>query len=182
LIGLCILAFLVEAVTDEWVYFIFIPMWALQMPWVFVTSIFFHADITHLLFNMFALYIFGRYLEMRIGSRDFLVLFLVSGVVGNLGYFLTVGTKGAPALGASGAIYGVIGALAILAPLLRVLVYGFFPVPLIFAAVLWALIDLFGLLLPSSIAHGAHLGGMLVGVAVGLYYRSSRRILGAYYI
>jgi hypothetical protein len=136
-----------------------------------VTSIFFHADLNHLVFNMFALYFFGSHLERMIGGRLYASLFFISGIVGNLGYMVTASSPKIPALGASGAIYGVIGSLAILAPFMIVLIYGLVPLPMIAAAFLWALMDFLGLFIPSGIAHGAHLGGILVGAVFGVYIR-----------
>ncbi len=145
---------------------------------MFLTSIFLHADFSHLFFNMFALFFFGLYLERAIGGRAFATLFLLSGLLGNLGYMVTSADPLIPAVGASGAIYGIVGALATLAPTMLIFIYGFIPVPMVLAAVLWALVDILGLFAPSGIAHGAHLGGMLVGAAFGIYVRARARLLG----
>ncbi|NIN53338.1 MAG: rhomboid family intramembrane serine protease [Nitrososphaeria archaeon] len=174
-IGVCVAAFLIQNLTDYWIYLAFIPAYAFIMPWMFLSSIFLHADLSHLFFNMFALFFFGIYLERMVGRRVFAALFLVSGILGNVGHMLTVPNPYIPAVGASGAIYGIIGSLAILTPFLMVFVYGLLPVPMIVAALLWALLDLFGLFNPSGIAHGAHLLGMLAGVTYGLYLRMSVR-------
>jgi membrane associated rhomboid family serine protease len=120
---------------------------------------------------MFALFFFGMYLERMIGNRTFALLFLSSGIIGNIGYSITAIDPFTPAIGASGAVFGIIGALATLAPFLMIFIYGFLPIPMIVAAVLWALLDLIGLFAPSGIAHGAHLGGMFVGIAFGIYLR-----------
>jgi membrane associated rhomboid family serine protease len=103
--------------------------------------------------------------------RSFAALFILSGIVGNLGYLLTSSDPYIPAIGASGAIYGIIGTLAVIAPSLLVYIYGFIPVPMALAAAIWALIDIAGLSMPTGIAHGAHLGGMIVGLIYGAYLR-----------
>lgn len=173
---LAILAFFVyQNISDTWIELAFFPAFAFREPWTFVTSIFLHADFLHLFFNIFALFFFGMYLERMIGNRAFVALFFASGIVGNMGYLVTASNPYIPAVGASGAIYGVIGALAVLAPLLLVYIYGFIPVPMALAAVIWALIDLGGLFVPSGIAHGAHLGGMLVGLLYGAFLRIRAR-------
>lgn len=172
LILVCILAFIVQQITPLWIYLAFFPALSLSMPWTFITSIFLHADISHLLLNMLALFFFGIVLEGIIGGRRFLLLFLTSGIIGNLGYALTAPNPMIPAVGASGAIYGIIGTVAVLMPFQIVYIYGILPVPLILAAALWAFIDLAGLFVPSGIAHGAHLAGMLVGIIYGLRIRS----------
>jgi len=172
LIGICVVAFVFQNITNSWIYLAFFPGMALSAPWMFVTSIFLHADMSHLFFNMIALFFFGTSLERMIGGRAFAALFFLSGIIGNVGYMLTSTEPYTPAIGASGAIYGVMGALAALAPFMLVYIYGLLPLPMIAAAVLWAFLDFAGLFGPSGIAHGAHLGGLFVGVLYGLYHRT----------
>jgi len=172
LIGICVVAFVFQNITDSWIYLAFVPGVALSAPWMFVTSIFLHADLSHLFFNMLALFFFGTSLERMIGGRAFVALFFVSGIIGNVGYMLTSTDPYTPAIGASGAIYGVMGALATIAPFMLVYIYGLLPLPMIAAAVLWAFLDFVGLFGPSEIAHGAHLAGLFAGVLYGLYQRN----------
>jgi len=174
-IAASVIGFILQQVTDLWVYLAFFPTFAFNYPWMFVTSIFLHADFFHLIFNMFALFFFGTYLERMVGRRAFATLFLLSGFIGNLGYLITASNPFIPAIGASGAVYGLIGALATLAPFMIIFIYGMVPMPMVVAAVLWGLLDFAGLFTPSGIAHGAHLGGMFVGVAFGIYKRISLR-------
>jgi membrane associated rhomboid family serine protease len=169
---LLILTFYIyQFISDAWISLAFFPAFAFYQPWTFITSIFLHADFLHLFFNLFALFFFGIYLERIIGNRAFAILFIVSGVVGNLGYLVTSSNSYIPAIGASGAIYGVIGTLAVIAPSLLIYIYGFIPVPMALAALIWALMDVAGLFMPTGIAHGAHLGGMVVGLLYGAYLR-----------
>ena len=123
---------------------------------------------------MLVLFFLGINLERSIGRKAFVILFFVSGIVGNLGYLITTmmlgGNAFTPAIGASGAIYGIIGALATLAPMMMVFI-GMMPMPMILVAVFWGFMDFAGLFAPSGIAHGAHLGGMFVGITFGLYVR-----------
>jgi membrane associated rhomboid family serine protease len=159
----------------NWQLFAFAPALALQRPWTFVTSIFLHADFSHLFFNMFALFMFGIFLENRIGARNFLILFFLSGIAGSIGYMITASNPMIPAIGASGAIYGIIGALAVIMPFMMVWLLGGIPMPMIVAAVIWIALEVFGLFSPSDIAHGAHLGGVVVGIMYGIYLRMSER-------
>jgi membrane associated rhomboid family serine protease len=172
LIGISVIVFIIQQITNLWIYLAFIPAFALQAPWMFLTSIFLHAGFSHLLFNMFSLFFFGIYLEKIVSREVFLAIFLLSGIAGSFGYMLTAADPFGPGLGASGAVYGVMGALAVLAPRMIIFVYGFLPLPMIVAAILYAIIDYAGLFVPSGIAHGAHLGGMFVGGVFGLYLRS----------
>lgn len=113
-----------------------------------------------------------------VGRQTFLMIFLISGVVGNLGYLITAIDPQVPAIGASGAVYGLLGALTVLAPFLLVYVYGFIPLPVIVVAVFFGFADFAGLFVPNGVANGAHLGGMFVGGAYGLYLRrSARRVI-----
>ena len=173
-IAICVVAFLLQQVTDLWVYLAFVPSLALTYPWMFVTSIFLHASLSHLFFNMLALFFFGITLEPMIGRGRFFVLFMASGIVGNVGYMLTAPDPMTPGIGASGAIYGVVGALAVLAPL-RLVFVGMVPMPMILVALGYAFLAYIGLFGGSSgIAEGAHLGGMALGAAYGIYLRLRR--------
>jgi len=179
-IAACIAGFIFQNISDSWIYLAFFPALAFEAPWMFVTSIFLHADLSHLFFNMLALFFFGISLERMIGRQAFAILFLISGIVGNLGYMITATNPYIPAIGASGSIYGVIGALATLAPFVLVYVYGMVPVPMIVAAFIWGLLDFTGLFTPSGIAHGSHLGGMFIGVFFGLYHRIMSSRIGSW--
>lgn len=168
---ICIVVFFLQLTVPKFnSLFSMIPSLAFSQPWRFVTSIFMHAGIFHLFFNMFALVTFGNYLELKIGSKRFLFVFFVSGLIGNLLYFLWNPSSPIPAIGASGAIFGIIGTLTILYPYL--LVYFFYvPMPLIFASLIWLFISIIGMFIPSQIAHQAHLGGLLFGMFYGYYLR-----------
>ncbi len=151
--------------------FAFTPALALEQPWTFITSMFMHGDFTHLFFNMFVLLMFGIALEGRVGVTRFLFIYFLAGIIGSLGYMVTATDSFRPAVGASGAIYGVLGTLAILMPATMIWVGGFFPMPMAVAVLFWALSDFFGLFAPSGIAHGAHLGGLFVGLIYGFIMR-----------
>jgi membrane associated rhomboid family serine protease len=139
-------------------------------PWRFLTAIFFHASLPHLLYNLFALILFGLILENLIGPRKFLTLFLGAGILANL-----ISVNFYPAsLGASGAIFGIIGCLAILRP--RMMVWAFsLPMPMVIASILWAAGDLLNVVMPySNTGSLAHLAGLFVGLVVGVFLRLSR--------
>lgn len=154
--------------------FAFTPATAFQKPWTFITSIFMHDtyDIWHIVINMLVLFFMGLVLENRIGPKHFVILFFLAGIFGSVGYMITAADPSIPAIGASGAINGVVGALAIIMPLMVVYIWGIVPMPMIAVAVMWALIDFFGVFTPDTIAHGAHLGGLFVGLLYGWYLRN----------
>jgi membrane associated rhomboid family serine protease len=147
-------------------YLAFVPAYAFSRPWSFVTSIFLHANFAHLFFNMFAHFDFVSYLEVRIRKDDFLILIFLAGIFVNFAYLLTNVNATIPAVGASGAIYGILGALAIIYPTLVVWV-GYVPMPMIFAAIFWIILNFLGLFTPSNIAYQAHLAGIFVGIFYG---------------
>ncbi|MBU0957807.1 MAG: rhomboid family intramembrane serine protease [Nanoarchaeota archaeon] len=138
----------------------------LSEPWRIVTSIFLHSSITHLLFNLFALILFGLILEKEIKSNNFLIVFFVSGIIASI---FSVFFYDA-ALGASGAIFGVIGALTIMRPTIAVFAFGI-PMPLFIASILWVGADVIGYFNPTNIANLAHLSGIGIGFIMGIFYR-----------
>jgi hypothetical protein len=157
-----------------WEPYAFTPATAFSEPWTFVTSIFLHGGVQHVFFNMFALFIFGIFLEGLVGAKKFILIYFLAGIVGSVGYMITAIDSSIPAIGASGAVYGLIGALAALRPTAMIYM-GFAPMPMIVAAIFYGVLDFVGLFSPSGIAHGSHLAGMFLGVATGLYLRFSQR-------
>jgi membrane associated rhomboid family serine protease len=119
---------------------------------------------------MIALLIFGNYLESKVSESKFLLIFFVSGILGNVGYMITAPSVTTPGLGASGAIYGIMGVVAILEPYATVYM-SYIPMPMIMAAAVWTATEFFGMFSPGSIAHGAHLGGLFFGIVYGIYLR-----------
>ena len=150
----------------------------LSQPWVFITSCFLHGDMTHLFFNSFALLMFGPYLEREIGAKNFILLFFLAGIAGNLTYFLTILVgiiPPVPALGASGSIFGILGALAIIKPNMRIFLF-FIPMSIQTAAVVWFVLELIGSFnVASGIASAAHLGGLVLGLLYGKYYKNREK-------
>lgn len=148
-------------------------------PWQLVTSIFLHGSFDHFLINTLVLFFFGNELERRVGGKKYLEIFFLSGLFGNIMFIIfSYASQTFPsAVGASGAIYGIMGALAILAPEIRVLLFFFIPMNIRMAVLLFALYDL--LMTPFSVftgvAHIAHLGGLVIGLYYGEKLRMRRR-------
>ncbi len=147
-----------------------------QKLWTFVTSMFMHAGLMHLSVNMISLWFIGNFVEKLIGKKRFLWLYLVGGLVAGLTFVVIAALTGVDvnvyAVGASGAIFALGGALAILTPKLPVLVFFVIPMPM------WAAMGflLFGLWAMSAslglpIGNTAHLGGLIVGLAYGVYLK-----------
>ncbi|TFG83078.1 MAG: rhomboid family intramembrane serine protease [Spirochaetales bacterium] len=156
------------------IYLALIPGAVIQMGWVWqpFTYMFVHASFTHLLFNMLGLFFFGMAVEREMGSREFVLFYLLSGTVAGLLSFAAFAIGGAwnvSLVGASGAVYAILLAFAVIHPRARIFVWGLVPVPsallvAIFAGIeLWS--EVFGM--GGNIAHLTHLFGF--GVA-GLYF------------
>jgi len=169
-----VLIFVLEYPLDLLEYFSFVPTLAFSQPWRFLTSIFLHANFAHLFYNMLALFFFGLYLERLVTQKIYLTVFFISGIFGNILFLLTTFDPSIPAVGASGAVYGIIGALAALRPFAIVYVY-FAPMPLIVMAFIWALISFIGIFVPSQIAHAAHLSGLITGYLIGYFLKKRER-------
>lgn len=169
LILLCIGVFILQMASLFTPDFVLRPIDLLQRPWAIIGSMFAHSGIEHIAFNMLALFMFGTVLENRVGSNKFLFIYLVSGVLGAIGFML-FSSPFDMALGASGAIFGVIGALVLLEPNLMVYFY-FIPIPMYVAGPVYALIELFALGSIDSIAHSAHLLGFFGGLALAFFER-----------
>jgi membrane associated rhomboid family serine protease len=149
-------------------------------PWQLITSAFLHANLTHIALNMYALYSFGGMVERVLGSRRFAWLYFASVLAASAVQLMVVtaaSAKVAPTVGASGGVFGVLLAFALLFPHSRVMLL-FPPIPM----KAWVLVTGYAILELTSgvfgtsqgVAHFAHLGGMLgagiVMLAIG--YRS----------
>lgn len=175
-----------------------------------VTYMFMHAGFTHILFNMFALWMFGRIVESVWGPKRFLTYYMVCGIgagliqmIAQFISFYTIASSQIPdfgfgdimtvahnseavlsswtTVGASGAIYGILLAFGMLFPEERIFI---FPLPVPIKAkwfvIIYAALELFlGLGMPGdSVAHFAHLGGMLFGFLLIRYWRNNQNRFG----
>jgi len=168
LVAICVIVFILQnifsSLTDQ---FSLGTTQFLSRPWTIITYIFLHGSFEHLFYNMFALGLFGSVLESVIGGKKFLLIFFVSGIIAGIGSLIFYTSS----IGASGAIYGIMGALAVLRPRMTVYV-SFIPLPMALAVVFWAAGDLFGLFMPTDlIAHAAHLFGLIFGLIYGIKLR-----------
>src|SRR4051794_128279 len=123
-----VLAFLLQyAVPGVTNLFAFVPYLVLYRPWTVVTYMFMHGGITHIAFNMIALFFFGPRVEAQMGSRRFTILYFLSGICGAIGSFIFAPM--APIIGASAGIFGVMMAYAHFWPKSLIMIYGVIPVP-----------------------------------------------------
>jgi len=136
------------------------------VPWTMITSMFLHGSIPHLALNMFSLYIFGSILERSLGRLRFAALYFISGFGGSVAVLLI--SPGTAVVGASGAIFGLLGAFFVIQRKL-----GGNNIQLI---ILIALNLIIGFVPGLNIAWQAHLGGLVVGAAVSFVYLRTRRV------
>jgi rhomboid protease GluP len=145
-----------------------------------ITSMFLHADILHIGLNMFFLLITGDAVERELGSSRFLGLYLIVGVIAGLFHSFLNSTSAIPTIGASGAIFGVFAAFAILFPFRWLIaLFGFIPIPLpaiifVFIAILTETAYVTSGVV-ENVAHTAHVGGFLAGVFLTLLFIPRKR-------
>ncbi|HXH74483.1 MAG TPA: rhomboid family intramembrane serine protease [Bacteriovoracaceae bacterium] len=141
--------------------------------WTLLTSAFSHSSLFHLMINMYVLFGFGIVLHQLLGPAAFLNFYLISGISGSFMHALMsklfIGEPGMPALGASGAIAGIVLLFSLSFPREKLLLMGLIPIRAGWAAVLIISLDLWGLIAQTKggglpIGHGAHLGGALMGI------------------
>ena len=174
-----------------------------------VTYMFMHANFQHIFFNMFAVWMFGRTLEHVLGSKRFLTYYMVCGIGAGLvqelvqyvqyamelSHYENVNTGLAiipmaeflnmmTTVGASGAVYGILLAFGMLFPESRMFVFPLpFPIKVKFFVIGYAVIELFSGFGSSGdgVAHFAHLGGMIFGFLLIMYWRKKNRNNGQFY-
>ncbi len=149
------------------------PASFLEQPWTIITNLFIHLPfpgIGHILGNMFTLYFFGGYLNQLIRERNFLITYFGGGILGNILYMI-LASPFSIAIGASGAVFAVGGALTVLRPKLRVFIFPL-PVPI----PLWvAVIGGFLIMMLPGVAWQGHLGGLIFGLVAGYFFRRRER-------
>jgi membrane associated rhomboid family serine protease len=173
LIGLNIVIFLITALRPDIVYFLGLtPALLSKQPWTIISSMFVHGGIFHLIFNMIALYFLGGFLVRAAGERTFLLVFFLGGLAGNL-LFALLANPFSTGVGASGGIFALGGALAIMVPRVPVFVFPIpVPVPLWIAIIILVLLSF----VSARIAWQAHIGGLVLGLIAGLVVRKRRRM------
>jgi membrane associated rhomboid family serine protease len=155
------------------------PAYFTEEPWTIVTSMFVHAGFFHILGNMITLYFFGTYLTMLVGEVKFLIIYFVGGLAGGALFMIyalyapweSELARYAGVVGASGAVFAVGAALAVLRPNIKALVYFIIPVPL------WIVVlgSFLLLSLVPNVAWQAHLGGLVVGLIAGFLLKRRPR-------
>ncbi|MBQ6780328.1 MAG: rhomboid family intramembrane serine protease [Treponema sp.] len=150
-----------------------IGFFRMHLFWQPVTYMFMHGGISHLFFNMLALVFFGINTEKALGSKEFLLLYFVSGILCGIISVVIYSLTGYDRLflvGASGAIYAILLAYAVIFPRSRIFIWGILPVPAPVLVIAYAVIELGSQLFSvgGGVAHLTHLAGLAVA---WLYFR-----------
>lgn len=160
-------------ILDE--YFSVLPAslgYSLQI-WRLITYQFLHSGVMHLVFNMIVLYFMGPFVERAWGSRTFIKFYLICGAAGGIVYTVLarLGVLGiGPMVGASGAIYGLMAAMVIMYPRMKVLLWGIIPMTMYWLCILAVIISLINIAAGKNTGgEAAHLTGLAMGFAYVLY-------------
>ncbi|GHU85480.1 rhomboid family intramembrane serine protease [Bacteroidia bacterium] len=156
-------------------------------PTQYITYMFMHANFSHIFFNMFALWMFGNILERTWGSKRFLFFYLFCGIGAGLiqnivnwielsnypVFYYYSALENINTIGASGAIYGLLLAFGMTFPNNYIYLYFLLPIKAKWFVIIYGLLELFSGISgsASNIAHFAHLGGMIFGIILILYWK-----------
>ena len=167
-------------------------------PYQFVTYMFMHGSFGHLFFNMFALWMFGNAIENAWGPKRFLFFYMVCGIGAGLTQelvqyiqlndivqnyeYVRLNNRSIPVdeylnmlttVGASGAVYGILLAFGMMWPNSRIYLYFLIPIKTKWFVLIYGLLELFsGFSSIDNVAHFAHVGGMVFGLLLILYWKN----------
>jgi hypothetical protein len=153
--------------------------------WVSLTSIFLHAGPEHLILNIIALYFFGKVVEQELGRKKFLISFFASAFIADLfvvaSTVLGFSSPAVPTIGASAAIFGLMGIAMITKPLELIFYPYLIPIPLVMVALIYTLYNVATFLLvlvgqtTSDISYVSHIGGLIAGLMLGFREERSKK-------
>lgn len=153
-------------------------------PWTLVTAAFSHTHFWHIFFNMYVLLSFGPIVEESIGTQKFVLFYMTAAIISSLAHALVsaflLNEPGIPALGASGAIAGLVLVFAFMFPRERIYLMGLIPIPALWGGLAFIGLDAWGLVAQTRggglpIGHGAHIGGALTGILFYYFFLKPRR-------
>ena len=146
-------------------------------PHQFITYMFMHADLSHIFLNMLGVYMFGSILENIWGAKRFLNFYLLCGL-GAAALQLAISTinnEFTILLGASGSVFGLLVAFAMMFPNTELQLYFIIPVKAKYLVIGYSLFELYnGFFANDNVAHFAHLGGLAVGIIIMLIWKRNK--------
>jgi membrane associated rhomboid family serine protease len=160
-----------------------LDVWKKFFLWQLVTYIFLHGGVSHILFNLLALWMFGGELESYWGSGKFLRYFFFCGIGAGLCTVVFSPYQFIPVVGASGAIYGILLAFGWLFPNRLIYVYFLVPIPAKYFVIIFGLIELYASMQGTGggVAHLTHLGGLIFGILYMAYPTIRQKVRREYY-
>jgi membrane associated rhomboid family serine protease len=179
--------FLLQMLARGWIEFhlglVPLLVWRKYFVWQLLTYIFLHGGISHILFNLLALWMFGGELENYWGPKKFLFYFLFCGIGAGICTVVLTPSGIIPVIGASGAIYGLLLAFGWLFPDRRIYIYFLFPIPAKYFVIIFGLIELISSIegTGGGVAHLTHLGGLLFGLFYMAYPAIRQKLRREYY-
>ena len=166
------LVFIATMIVGELVFLLGLqPAGFLSRPWTILTSMFVHGGFWHIFANMLTLFFFGNAMLRLVGTGRFLIVYFGGGILGGI-LFILLASPFSVAVGASGAVFALAGALVVMRPKLPVII---FPIPA--PIPLWVAV-IGGFLILSFFPHiawQAHLGGLVLGLIAGYIFRKRER-------
>lgn len=174
LIAVNIIVYIAGMVFEDLVYYIsLVPAFVRYRHWYwqFFTYMFSHASLWHLFSNMFALFMFGPVIEREIGSREFLLFYLLTGTLSGAAAYLTYRASGnylTVILGASGAVYALLYLFAVLFPREYIMLFAIIPISAPVFVIVYFLIEFFSQFSSDGTAHLVHLYGFLFALIYGV--------------
>ena len=186
----CIVLFVMQHINDNVFSMLAYPPWLFRnfsdfpvllkitSSFAPLTSMFLHANTFHIFFNMLFLCFVGMPLEQRIGSKNFMIIYVLSGLIGSFAQY----SIGSPGIGASGAVLGILGAFAYLYPHEKFTVFLLFiplrNVPIMFIAAFYLAMDLIFQMSGTAqgIGHLAHIGGIVSGFLIAALMKRKGRV------
>lgn len=169
IIGINVFVFALTTIFQELGYYLaLIPAFVLRLGWVWqpFSYMFVHANLRHLFFNMLGLFFFGTGVERALGSREFWLFYLLTGTLAGIFSMITFALGGAwvvSLVGASGAVYAVLLAFAVINPRAKIFIWGILPVPAPILVLVYTGIELWSEIAGrgGNVAHLTHLAGFL---------------------
>ncbi|RMD70640.1 MAG: rhomboid family intramembrane serine protease [Gammaproteobacteria bacterium] len=161
----------------------------------FITDMFLHGGLAHIVLNMWTLWLFGAAVEDRLGSLRFLIFYFLCGLAANVTHLLVNADSTVPVVGASGAIAGVMGAYMVMFPLARIVFFipilfipFFFELPAVIFMAIWFWLQflegtqsLLSTDIHGGVAWWAHIGGFLTGIVLTPFFRIACRHCRPYF-
>lgn len=139
-------------------------------PWTIISSVFMHANLLHILSNVFVFFFFGLAVEDEMSKKQMILIFMLGALVGNIAS-IALYPSGVQFLGASAGIFALVGTGMLVRPVDFSVAPFLLPLPLIFIGIIYTILNIysFGAGIDEGISYAGHLGGLAIGLAFGFH-------------